>query len=135
LGSYLQKLLSIQSLVKGDALIEIRDKQRPQLCCICGGQKAGAEVFRADGVGLFLLVVFALIVPVQRHRKRETDYEREQGQRCGLYNIEIFTHPVFRIRHRCEHNTPSRDESARIKKEIAKSNTGELVTFTIGWTS
>jgi len=53
-----RKLLPIPSIVKSDTLIEISQQQRPHLRCVGRRQQTGPCVFRADGVGLFFLVIF-----------------------------------------------------------------------------
>jgi len=40
-------------------------------------QQIGAEKFRTDCIGFFLLIIFALIVPSDGHRKTESDNEAQ----------------------------------------------------------
>ena len=89
IGIDLPKLLLIARFIEQNALIEIILQQCAHFRRIGGRQQVCPDVFRADRVGLGFLVVLALIVPADSHRKAESDDEAEQRQSGGHDNIQI----------------------------------------------
>src|SRR5262245_1151511 len=75
--------------VIADAQLGIAHQSCPHLVALRRVQQVGSQIFRADGVGLGLLEVLALVVARGRHREAEADQQAEQGQRGGEDEPEV----------------------------------------------
>jgi len=54
-------------------------------------QQIRAQVFRANRVGLFRLVVLSLVIPANCHRKAECDDQAEKRERCGYHGAQVLS--------------------------------------------
>jgi hypothetical protein len=65
----LAELFLIAALIEQDALIHVVPEQRTHFRSVGAGQQIRADVFGADCVSLRLLIILALIIPADCHRK------------------------------------------------------------------
>src|SRR4029077_3929891 len=112
-------------------LVEIVLQQFPHSCSVGSRQEVRPDIFSANRVGFCLLVVLALIVAVDGHRKAESDDESKQSQNCTYNNIEIVI-PVFST-FRCfsRMKPPILAESHNPTKESAATRNGKSAILRI----
>src|SRR5215472_1660131 len=111
--------MPIVRYIKQHTLVEVVLQRFTNPRCFGGGKQAGANVFRTDGVRLFRLVVFALVVAADDHRKAEANNESKQCQGSGQDNVKIralgfFQRPQLFANEGADLcRKPQRDESQR----------------------
>jgi hypothetical protein len=109
-GCDLAQVHGVVRAVELDALVQVARQQAAHLVRIGGRQQARAQVFGADGVGLFLLVGLARVVAADGHREAEADDQAEQRERGGLDDGEVFARARV-------HRAPLRDRHARARRD------------------
>ena len=73
-----------------NTLIEISPQQFAHTRRVRGGQQIGSYIFGSDRIGFRFLVILALVVAGDRHRKAESNDESQKRQNGGLDDIEVF---------------------------------------------
>jgi len=93
----LLELARVAACIEQNTLIYVALQQLTHFCGVGRRQQACPNVFRTDRIGLLRLIVLALVVSGDGHRKAEPDNEAEQRQRSGKDDAEIFVLGLFRL--------------------------------------
>src|SRR5215472_6764886 len=129
--------MPIVRYIKQHTAVEIVLQRFTNPGCFGGGKQAGPDVFRTDGVRLFRLVVFALVVAADDHRKAEANNESKQCQGSGQDNVKIralgfFQRPQLFANEGADLcRKPQRDESQRENQKREVDYFGHYAVITI----
>src|SRR5258708_33350718 len=124
IGIDLPKLLLTTGPIEQDTIIEVVPKQCTYSGRVGGRQDVGPDVFCANRVGLFLLIILTLLAPAYGHRKLKPMMRPSIVSVAARIRLKSSRTPSFRLRRLLRQEDPIRAESHSTKRASAKTING-----------